>query len=84
LNVTIALAFPFIAVSKTMSSSGSDSLGRHRNAKSNGPRDGRQVIENMTDFGTTQSTCGEMLGAGHDRFVLKYERNGKQQFKLPI
>ena len=38
----------------------------------------------MTDFGTTQSTCGQMLGAGHDRFVLKYERNRKQQFKLPI
>ena len=38
----------------------------------------------MTDFGTTQSTCGQMLGAGHDRFVLKNEPNRKQQFKMPI
>jgi hypothetical protein len=30
LKVTIALARPFIAVSKTMSSFGSDSLGRQR------------------------------------------------------
>jgi hypothetical protein len=38
----------------------------------------------MTDFGTTQSTCGQMLEAGHDRFELKYERNRKQEFKLSI
>jgi hypothetical protein len=57
-------------------------MHRHRIDKPG--RDRRQVIENMTDFGTTQSTCGQMLGAGHDRFVLKYERNRKQQFKLPI
>jgi hypothetical protein len=82
LNVTIVLALPLIAVSKTMSSSGSDSLGRHRNASRTGLA--TAVIENMTDFGTTQSRCGQMLGAGHDRFVLKDERNRKQQFKLPI
>ena len=36
LNVTIALALPLIAVSRTMSSFGSDSLGRQRNASRTG------------------------------------------------
>jgi hypothetical protein len=34
-------------------------------------RNRRQVIEDTPDFGTAQSTCGQMLRAGQDRFVLE-------------
>jgi hypothetical protein len=84
LKVTIALALPFIAVSKTMSSSGSDKPWPPSEGKSNRPRDRGQIIQDMPDFGIAQSTCGQMLRAGQDCFVLKYERNRQQQFKLLI
>ena len=51
----------FIAVSKTMSSSGSDSLWPASKRQLNRSRDRRHAIEDTHDFGTAQSTRGQML-----------------------
>ena len=43
-----------------------------------------QIINYMTNFGAAQSTYGQMLWPGQYCFVLKYEWDRQQQFKLLV
>jgi hypothetical protein len=82
LKVTIALALPFIAVSKTMSSSGSDSLGRHRNASRTGLATAAKVMRTRPISAVLNPHAAKILRAGQNRFYSRMsgtERNNSNR-----